>query len=292
MGRHVQWLAVRGVPIDDMLAALRIEREPDPSGGRTRSSCSLLELASGWNLVLLDGSDANFGRLDWHAKRLAARGGDAVHFFCNDTSMITEIGGMTNGSAWTLGYDGENGVDPDEVRIDGVPPSFVGEIIAARRRDQESDPDPEPADHLYDIAPSIGKVSTGFHHDDGEDVEGTKYVLRVIPDGIVFQRKLSAAGLADALEPSLEAVLEALSDLDPVDRRFVRLEVKSRLRGPSSLFASYEHGSLRLEARSHEGRHVGVSRETAKVALGDLIEAFRTFYSDAERDSRIRWQRV
>jgi hypothetical protein len=137
---------VRGVPIDDVLAALRVECEPVPSGGSGHSDYSLLELTSGWNLVFLDGRDANLGRLAWHAKVLARRGGDAVHFSCSDTTMITEIGGVVNGSAWTLGYNGNDGIDPDEVRVDGDPPSFVEELIAAHLRDQESDPEPEAAD--------------------------------------------------------------------------------------------------------------------------------------------------
>lgn len=105
-----------------------------------------------------------------------SRGGEALFFETHDSSMCVELFHYTDGvQDWGLSYDGMNGVS--EPRVFGDPPPAVKEVIDRQRAAQAAETD---ADHMYEIAPEVGRLLIGFRHDEtpyGGDGEEPLYDL-------------------------------------------------------------------------------------------------------------------
>lgn len=119
-------------------------------------------LPGGWLVVIGDGWDSMEAVTEAHA-RVLSKGTDALHFFCDDTSMCASLVAYGDGkTVWTLEHDGSNG--PGTPAVSGTPPPLVGEIVVRLQKEQ-ADSGRKDVDYVYDAAPEIGLALTGFRHD-------------------------------------------------------------------------------------------------------------------------------
>ena len=170
MGYRAGWLAVKNADLDVALSTIGLKQEGESNEAIYDPGHYAVQMPGGWLVVIGDGSDALDTVKPEHARALS-KGTDALHFMCSDTSMYAVITAFRDGKKiWSLEHDGSNGVGAPVVA--GNAPPLVGEIIAKCQAEQDAAD--EKVDHLSEAAPEIGRLLTGFRHDqtlgDGEHV--------------------------------------------------------------------------------------------------------------------------
>lgn len=163
MGYRARWVAVKDAALAPVLKAIGLREESQSDEEIYDPGIYAVTMPGGWLVVMGDGWDFMHIVEESHAKVLS-KGAEAIHFYCDDTSMTATMTAFANGTkTWGLEYE------PRHLKISGKPPAIVEEVVARVCEEQEKEDaktnEKYPVDHVYDAAPQIGLALTGFRHD-------------------------------------------------------------------------------------------------------------------------------
>ena len=165
MGFRPSVIAVNHLTMDELLEAKNLgatgERSEDYYSGDT--FCAF-EGHDPWK-ALICGTATGFSLDD--AKELS-RSGSALFFACETSVMVSEIYYYDDGElTWQIDYIGANGISRPTVT--GEPPQILSQLLAEAAEELAADPD--PADHMFEVSLQLMQRTTGFHPEQGGDVE-------------------------------------------------------------------------------------------------------------------------
>ncbi|MFT3712515.1 MAG: hypothetical protein QM817_33120 [Archangium sp.] len=164
MGFRVGWVATRNTNLEEVVELLGLQVERAMTADDFDVGIRALR-SKEWLVVSGDGSDYQDVVTASHAEKLS-KGGEAMHFWCSDTSMGATFCCYRDGKeVWSIEYDGSEG--PGEPATTGILPPAWNEILAQCRKNQDADG--REVDHMYDAAPTLGQALTGFRHDHFEE---------------------------------------------------------------------------------------------------------------------------
>jgi hypothetical protein len=209
VGYRARWLAVKGVKRPALLEALGLEQASETQEAVVDPGLYAVALPNGWQVVIGDGSDAMVAVQPRHAMQLSA-GTDALHFFCDDTTMFASLIAFRDGAQrWSLVHSTPKG--RGAAAVVGALPPVAKKIIAGLSAERASGSDWDDVDHLYDGAAQIGRALTGFRHDEtlGDGECGPIAVLRR-----EVQKKRGSASRAGAT-PGGGAGLRSVTEARP-----------------------------------------------------------------------------
>lgn len=162
MGYRARWLAVKNADPAEVLSTIGLRQDSESAEAIYDPGLYAVSMPGGWLVVIGDGWDFMNTVQEEHARALS-KGTEALHFYCDDTSMGALLKAFCDGKeVWSLEHDGSNG--PGTPVVTGKAPAVVGEIIAKCQAEQRAS-GRKDVDYVYDAAPEIGRVLTGFRHD-------------------------------------------------------------------------------------------------------------------------------
>lgn len=168
MGWRSAWIGVDGADLDELAAALGVRRTGAVEEDHFDPGLVGLRLGT-WTIVFADGS-AHFTRWSADDARRVSSMGPTLFLWQSDTSMVDEIRAFAAGEQqWAVEH-----AELGDLRVTGAPPPELDEIVEECRRRQaaETSEDGIEADWLYEVAPELGRVITGFRHDDPDADDG------------------------------------------------------------------------------------------------------------------------
>jgi hypothetical protein len=162
MGYRAGWLAVKNADLTKVLRTIGLTKESESDEAIYEPGHYAVAMSGGWLVVIGSGSD-QMNTVEPEHARLLSKGTEALHFMCSDTVMVAAITAFRDGKeVWSLVHDGSNGSAMPDVA--GNAPPMVAEVIAQCLAEQKASGE-KNVDYLYEAAPEIGRLLTGFRHD-------------------------------------------------------------------------------------------------------------------------------
>lgn len=166
MGYSISWLAVKGLDKKTIYGRAGVGETGD-IGDRDDYPASARELGNGWTLLLFDRCEHPL----LQSGALAGLSANCSVVACNvdeDVMFASAEVWQDGAQIWSVRHLGDREVEDLDVK--GIPPDEFAEIERRCRslQAQESDTDPYPVDHFFDIPLELAKRMTWFRHDESD----------------------------------------------------------------------------------------------------------------------------
>lgn len=164
MGISNSWFAVRGVPIDEALAELGLERNREIGDDWPGRELAITPLPDDWIMVLHPRIDGAFGN-EFVA---LSKKGPAVACSIEEHVMCQEARGYRDGAeVWRVVHDPNRGESLFHLEVSGAPPPQLDEIRARLETEQKAEGGEDAnVDFISDVPLELAKSVCGFKHDD------------------------------------------------------------------------------------------------------------------------------
>jgi hypothetical protein len=162
MGYSISWIAVSGAPKAEVLARLHL-RDTGESDEANESPASGAELPTGWYVVFLN--DITHPFVVPAALQNLSEGCEVIGCQVEEHVMFSASFHYANGHHdWGISHESHKGLD--NLELEGAAPSFVAEIHAAAKGEQEKeDADYPTCDHIFDVPLKAAERLCGYSHD-------------------------------------------------------------------------------------------------------------------------------
>jgi hypothetical protein len=162
MGYSISWLAVRGIPKDEVLARLRL-RDSGETDDANESPVSGAELPMGWYVLFLN--DLTHPFVESKPLQELSHGCEIVGCHVEEHVMFSASFHYSDGRHdWTITH--ASGIGIYHLDVEGVAPSFLAELRAASQKEQDEDGGQKAeVDHIFDVPLKAAERICGFRHD-------------------------------------------------------------------------------------------------------------------------------
>jgi len=176
MSFNLSWIAFQTTQHAPLLEAMRLEPTGETGNWGDADDWSLLELDSGWSILI--SKEEFFDNVEEAIfARRSAEG--ALHWgYAGDVAMASCLFWYEGGrKQWSFEWDGSEGAAGAVPHLTGLLPDFAQKVLEECRRDQDiEDADTSETfkvDHMFDIPARITEHLTGYRYDtcleDGRD---------------------------------------------------------------------------------------------------------------------------
>jgi hypothetical protein len=163
MGFSLAWIAVRGIPRDELVKRLGVEIS-SKRAGYAEVPISLRATSSEWELVISRNCDEPL----FAAPRLASisKGAEAVACVAEEHVMFSSSQGWVDGhSEWSVEHDAQERIG--HLQVVGTPPAQFERIRAELEEQQQIEGGEEAdVDFIFDIPLVLARELVGFKHDE------------------------------------------------------------------------------------------------------------------------------
>lgn len=197
MGWSLSWVAVRGIPAEEVRRRLGLR----PTGSTSEvPEARFSETSAGkWTVVCADHSDRF---VDGAVLAPLSRAGEAVGVFVEEHVMFAQAVCWQDGRhRWSVTHEAERSLD--HLQTAGELPDVFADVeakaLAARLED------PQGADFLFDVPLDLAAAAVGFRHDDAEERVFAELAAREDPTAAVAPEVAPRPGLVGAVSRWLRA---------------------------------------------------------------------------------------
>lgn len=169
MGHSISWIAVRGMPPEEVHDLLGIRATGDEEE-IPELACTAATLPSGWHVVFYN---TGCNAVDHYAAKLVASGVEAIACFVEERVMTSGATAWKDGkTTWMVSHHPERKKGLYDLAIAGEVPSALDSIATKLRAEQDAaGGEASEVDYIFDAPLELAESIVGYRHNKDHEEE-------------------------------------------------------------------------------------------------------------------------